>query len=1031
MSKVYRFFPYSWHIDEKEVNNTCIRIYGLNEKDESVCVRVNDFTPFCYLELPTHIDWTEDLAMTVVSAIRKKIPQNEPYQYSFHFKKKLYYASFDGNGDRKKYPFLFLTFSNKQDITQLMWKIKDGLMVLGLGKIRFKMHEHNADQILQLVCRRNIPTAGWIEFLYKEVEDHDKLTYCKYEFMSSYKSMREYKCDKVPKPKILSYDIEVNSSIPTAFPSSDRKDDKIFQISCILSNQGDNEDKYDKYLLSTGEPSQLMVGTDVTIYMYNTEGDLLDGFTEFVNENNPNIIIGFNIFGFDIKYMLDRSITCQCNDTFTRMGFLKNVSSKEKLITWSSSAYGEQNLKYLDTEGRLFIDILPIIKRNYKLDTYNLKTVSSNFIGDTKDDLSPSGIFKCYKMGLEKNENNEFTEKAKKAMGICGKYAVKDSLLVTKLFEKLQIWVDLVEMAKVTNVPIIVLYTQGQQIKVFSQVYKNCMYEGYVVEKDGYKVGENEHYTGAHVFDPIIGVHYNVIPLDFTSLYPSTIIASNICWSTLVSDKWIVDDYGDKVWIRDKNIKDEDCHVICWEDHQGCDCDKRKYVTRPKNIMCEKRKYRFLKSPMGILPKLLTSLLQKRCDTKDELKIIKNRIKTEVLSEDEKNDLELLSVVLDKRQLALKVSANSAYGALGVQKGMLPLMPGAMCTTAKGREYLLKTAEILQTKYNAKLIYGDTDSNYVVFGDMKDKSAKEIWEYSEKVAEEVSSNFPSAISLAFEEKIYTVFMILAKKKYMCMSCNKEGKVSAKIEKRGCVLVRRDVSKFVQEVYEKILNKIFKGDSEENIKLDLQETISDLFNGNIDAKKFIITKAIKGTNNLERTDFLTEQCLDRKGNPKKDKNGNLKVRNTCRIGSYKILTLDKSDQNKCIKQMHDKKTNDEDEFYLRSLGAHVQLAEKLKRRGKPVQTGTRLEYVITWDNTLRSIIKDNQWEKIESYEYYSNHKDMLYIDYMYYFECLSSSLDEILNVIFTEKNYIDTIYKQKLEALKILDKSKPKIKFLDD
>ena len=67
------------------------------------------------------------------------------------------------------------------------------------------------------------------------------------------------------------------------------------------------------------------------------------------------------------------------------------------------------------------------------------------------------------------------------------------------LFEVLQTWVGLCEMAKVCNVPIFYLYTQGQQIKVYSQVYKKCMYENRVVERDGYVPKDDEFYTGAYV----------------------------------------------------------------------------------------------------------------------------------------------------------------------------------------------------------------------------------------------------------------------------------------------------------------------------------------------------------------------------------------------------------------------------------------------------------------------------------------------------------------------------------------------------
>ena len=51
-------FIYAWHLDDKTYDdNLSIRVYGLNENDESVCLHVNDFTPYVYLELPTDIEW--------------------------------------------------------------------------------------------------------------------------------------------------------------------------------------------------------------------------------------------------------------------------------------------------------------------------------------------------------------------------------------------------------------------------------------------------------------------------------------------------------------------------------------------------------------------------------------------------------------------------------------------------------------------------------------------------------------------------------------------------------------------------------------------------------------------------------------------------------------------------------------------------------------------------------------------------------------------------------------------------------------
>lgn len=757
----YQFFPYSWHIDEDEEEITSIRIYGLDEKNNNICVRVDNFTPFVYIELPDHIKWDSSKAQLVGNKIDELLEHQKPIKKALMMKKKLYGAHFDGKGNRKLFPYLFCSFSARKDIKTLGFKLRRPLHVVGVGSIRLKIHESDADEILQLTCCRQISTAGWIKFHGKRQEENDKLTLCDHEFKVKWKHLFPIDKDEVPRPKIMGFDIEVNSTNPSAMPNAKKYGDKVFQISCVIARDGDSEEKYEKYLLTLGQPDQDVVGDDVLIYMYDTEADLLTGFTNFIREENPNLIVGYNILGFDIPYMIERAKINMCIFNFDQQGFHKFAHARERTIKWSSSAYKNQEFEFLDAEGRVYVDLLPLVRRDFKFSNYKLKTISEHFIGKTKDPLSVKGIFKCYRIGIKKNKNGEYGTSAQRAMGVVGKYCVQDSALVVLLMEKLQTWVGLTEMAKTCCVPIFTLYTQGQQIKVFSQLYKYCMYENIVVEKDGYQVSDAERYVGAHVFPPVPGRYKKVVPFDFASLYPTTIIAYNIDYHTWVSD--------------DSDIPNSKCHIMEWEDHLGCAHDPKvirkmeltKYIdserekikklrekrdktmdklrkkeimseinnmteelkpyvkerseinkTKPKFPMCAKRYYRFLKEPRGVLPTIIQNLLDARKNTR-KIDMVKTYKKISELENDTKDkgtdhskeieNLKTLINVLDKRQLAFKVSANSMYGAMGVRRGYLPFMPGAMCTTYMGRVNIELTADTIVNKFKGELVYGDTD----------------------------------------------------------------------------------------------------------------------------------------------------------------------------------------------------------------------------------------------------------------------------------------------------------------------------------
>ena len=980
------FFPYSWHIDDNEEDITAIRIYGINEQKENVCLRINNFTPFIYLELPDNIPWTASKAQLLGNKLDSLLGDRKPIVKNLIYKHKLYYASIiKGKKTRKTFPYLFCSFSTVHDIKNMSYKIRASINVIGIGLIKLKMHEQDASPILQFISYRCISTAGWIDFNGKEILPEDKITFCEKEYIVKWKNVKANESSNVAVPLILGFDIEVNSTNPSAMPKAEKPGDKIFQISCILCRNGSNDMK--KYLLSLGEPDSKIVGESVEIQMFETEHDLIIGFTEFLQEHNPNIIMGYNILNFDIPYMIERAKLNYCIDIFDQLGFTKNKHSEEKTIRWSSSAYGQQTFQFLDAEGRLFVDLLPLIKRDYKLNNYKLKTVSSFFLGDTKKDLTPKGIFKCYRIGIQ-NVDGVYSEKSKKAMGICGSYCMKDSELVILLFNKLQIWIGLCEMAKTCNVPIFYLYTQGQQIRVYSQIYKYCLHNNFVVEKDGYITKDDEHYIGATVIEPVAGIYEKVVPFDFSSLYPNTIIAYNIDYSTLVPENSI--------------IPDTDCHILEWVEHQGCEHDKTVRKIKPKYILCGNRKLKFVKEPKGVMPTVLENLLSSRKKTRDQIKILKNIISKNKISHLDYDNvkilisnlvvdeitpenisyLKLLIEVLDKRQLAYKVSANSMYGSMGVSRGYLPFMPGAMATTAMGRKNILIAIETIEKNFNGKLVYSDTDSAYVMFKDLN--TSEEIWDYALYVSKEVSKVFPPPLYLEFENAIYWRFFILTKKRYMYKKCCRDGKIEEEVGNKGVLLARRDNSPFIREIYATVINMVFNIEPRDNILMYILEEIQKLCSNFYFYKKFIVTKAVGdiGENIIH---FQDEKTKKMKG----------------KMGSYKVPLLS-TEVKERTRQFKLKDCNNEKEYYIRCLPAVVQLAERMRDRGQRVDIGTRLEYVISTQGGHKA----KQYIKIEDATYFGNHSSVLKIDFLYYLKLMVNPFDDIFNILYYNQDTLD-------------------------
>ena len=172
----------------------------------------------------------------------------------------------------------------------------------------------------------------------------------------------------------------------------------------------------------------------------------------------------------------------------------------------------------------------------------------------------------------------------------------------------------------------------------------------------------------------------------------------------------------------------------------------------PKMRMCASRKYRFLKKPRGVIPTVLQNLLNSRKETRT----LKRKLEKELegLGGKEAEELKVRINVLEQRQKAKKVCANSMYGAMGVREGYLPFMPGAMCTTAMGRRNNKLAAKTIVEKWGGELVYGDTDSEYIFFpsvrGDTHTETAALLWDHCLKVAADVTKLYPAPMKLEFE-----------------------------------------------------------------------------------------------------------------------------------------------------------------------------------------------------------------------------------------------------------------------------------------
>lgn len=491
----------------------------------------------------------------------------------------------------------------------------------------------------------------------------------------------------------------------------------------------------------------LIVNTQ--ILEFDAEEKMLMAWRDFLEKVDPDVIIGYNIANFDFPYLLDRARHLKCSK-FPYWSRLRSIISQSKETNFSSKQLGNRDTKATNTNGRIQLDLLQLVQRDHQLRSYTLNSVSAHFLGEQKEDVHHTMITELF----------NGTPDSRRRLAV---YCLKDAYLPQRLMDKLMCLVNYTEMARVTGVPFNYLLAKGQQVKFISQLFRKALEQSLVIPNLRNEASD-EQYEGATVIEPVRGYYgVPIATLDFASLYPSIIQAHNLCYTTLLN----------KTAVEKLNLKKDEDYIVTPNGDMFCTSKVRK----------------------GLLTQILEELLGARKRAKKELAVEIDPFK---------------KAVLNGRQLALKVSANSVYGLTGATVGKLPCLAIASSTTSYGRMMIEKTKDVVESTYtiangyshDAQVIYGDTDSVMVKFGTTDLAKTMEI---GQEAANFVSSQFIKPIKLEFE-KVYFPYLLINKKRYAGLYWTKPDKYD-KMDTKGIETVRRDNCLLVQTVIETVLRKI--------------------------------------------------------------------------------------------------------------------------------------------------------------------------------------------------------------------------------
>ena len=729
--------------------------------------------------------------------------------------------------------------------------------------------------------------------------------------------------------------LELNNVLTKIFP--ELKGDIVTFIGSTFIKYGDDK-PYLNHCITKDTCDKINTNNTI-IESYNTEKEVLLAWTDLIQKEDPDIIIGYNIFGFDYMFLYTRAIECNCVKRFLQLSRNKKEVCLSKKWNPDKRAFiegletntlyiasGQHDLHYIKMSGRMQIDLYNYFRREYQLIKYKLDYVSGYFIGDkvnkighnnnttiiysknltglennnfvnfeeeahSIDNYKDGAKFEVIEVnidekyfiikGIEKPDLNKkvkwclakddvtpqdifrFTNEGPDKRAIVAKYCIQDCNICHHLMRKIDIITGYIEMANLCSVPLDFLVMRGQGIKLTSYIAKKCRENDTlmpVIEKSF----DDEGYEGAIVFPPKCDLYLEepVACVDYSSLYPSSMISENISHDSKVLTKEY-DLQGNL--IKETGEKDSENNYIYdnLPDYKYVDIqyDTYKWQRKGGNPKAAMEKVikgykvcRFAQFPdkkLGILPYILEELLAARKATRALIKKEKDPF---------------MANVLDKRQLSIKVTANSMYGQTGAKTSTFYEKDCAASTTAIGRKLLIFAQKVIEEGYknrivdtkhgdvsvNAEYVYGDTDSVFFKFNP-KDpisnqkilgKKALEITIELAQQAGELATKFLKNPHDLEYEKTFLPFCLLSKKRYVGMLYELDpNKCSRK--SMGIVLKRRDNAPIVKDIYGGVIDILMKDQDVEKSVEFTHKCLKDITDGNYPKEKFIITKSLRG------------------------------------------------------------------------------------------------------------------------------------------------------------------------------------------
>uniref|UniRef100_A0A671T8Z9 DNA polymerase n=1 Tax=Sinocyclocheilus anshuiensis TaxID=1608454 RepID=A0A671T8Z9_9TELE len=523
-----------------------------------------------------------------------------------------------------------------------------------------------------------------------------------------------------------------------------------------------------------------------------TERTLLGFFLAKMHKIDPDVLVGHDIFGFDLEVLLQRINVCKVPH-WSKIGRLRRANMPK---LGGRSGFAEKSA----TCGRLVCDVEISAKELIRCKSYHLTELAAQILKTERVVVPPENIRNFYSDSPHLLYLLELTwMDAKLILQImCELNVLPLALQITNIAGNVMSRTLMGGRSERNEYLLLHAFHEKNFIVPDKQFFKKPQQD--LAEDENIDSGKGKSnktrkkaaYAGGLVLDPKVGFYDKfILLLDFNSLYPSIIQEFNICFTTVERGA------------TNAHKKTEDDDEIPELPDQSLE--------------------------MGILPKEIRKLVERR-------RQVKHLMKQADLNPD-------VYLQYDIRQKALKLTANSMYGCLGFSFSRFYAKPLAALVTHKGREILMHTKEMVQ-RMNLEVIYGDTDSIMI---NTNSTNLEEVFKLGNKVKSEVNKLY-KLLEIDIDG-VFKSLLLLKKKKYAALMVEPQGdgKYTTKQELKGLDIVRRDWCDLAKECGNYVIGQILSDQNRdtivENIQKHLIEVGEKVANGSIPLNMFEIHKSL--------------------------------------------------------------------------------------------------------------------------------------------------------------------------------------------